>query len=491
MEALTVAFLLVRFLTMARRGRTLLVLLLTAASAQADTIVLKSGRRITAASVMEEGDRVFYETAVGRLSVRKDQVERIERGGSGAGYSAADRAADLGIEGPKVEDQGGEDVVKATLREGNIDRAYLARLENESATSAQGARRVALAHHTAAQYEAQKGNMEGAAGHYRRALTFAPEHLGLLVSLSYLHLRRSEYTQALEYLERARRVDPDSADAAKLMGWAYYGANKIEQAVGEWKRAMRLRPDADTERALEKALRDKETESEFREGETRHFALRYNGSAAPQLAREILRVLEGHFGAIESALEYAPPDQIGVILYTRQEFMNVTRAPSWAGAMNDGRIRVPVQGLTSVTGELDLTLRHELVHSFIHQKGRGRAPIWLHEGVAQWMEGQRSGENAGALVVNYEQGQYLPMRAMEGAWTAMPPEVADYAYAWSLAIVEYMVQTSGMGDVARILDRLGTESGEGAVRSVLRLDYAQLEAETAKYLKKTYRPPTS
>ena len=40
------------------------------------------------------------------------------------------------------------------------------------------------------------------------------------------------------------------------MGWAYYGANKMDQAVAEWKRAA-LRPDPDVEHALEKAERDK------------------------------------------------------------------------------------------------------------------------------------------------------------------------------------------------------------------------------------------
>jgi len=58
-----------------------------------------------------------------------------------------------------------------------------------------------------------------------------------------LHLRRSEYKQSLDYLERARRVAPENADIAKLAGWAYYGMNKMDQAVAEWKRALALKPD--------------------------------------------------------------------------------------------------------------------------------------------------------------------------------------------------------------------------------------------------------
>ena len=55
------------------------------------------------------------------------------------------------------------------------------------------------------------------------------------------------------------------------------------------------------------------------------------------------------------------------VLYTKQEFRDITLAPSWAGGLNDGRIRVPVEGLNSVTPELSRVLKHELTHSFVYQ----------------------------------------------------------------------------------------------------------------------------
>ena len=132
------------------------------------------------------------------------------------------------------------------------------------------------------------------------------------------------------------------------MGWAYYGANKIDRAVEEWKLSERLHPDPEVENALEKAERDRAEEESYREGETAHFALKYNGSATPDLAQGILHALEDDFRDLESQLDFTPPEQIGVILYTEQSFADITRAPSWAGAINDGRIRIPVQGLSSV-----------------------------------------------------------------------------------------------------------------------------------------------
>src|SRR5262249_57423183 len=99
---------------------------------------------------------------------------------------------------------------------------------------------------------------------------------------AYLHLRRSEYSAALDYLDRARRVAPDSPDVAKLAGWPNYSLNRLDRAVEEWKRALRLRPDAEVERALAKAERDQQVEGNYREGETSHFTLRYYGGGAAQ-----------------------------------------------------------------------------------------------------------------------------------------------------------------------------------------------------------------
>ncbi len=484
---------------MRRAAEIVFFLLVTAAgtglavlAALADTIVLKNGRRITAANVVEENGHVSYETSAGRLSLPRSIVERIERGEAPATDAAASLATQLSITTPPVEPGGYDEVARAAVRDGSIDRDYLAKLEDAAQSGAAAmAARVAVAHVAAAQFELRRGDIEQAIAHYRRALTFAPEEpsllLGILLNVSYLHLRRGEYTAALDYLDRAQRVAPDSADVAKLAGWADYGLNRIDRAVEQWKRAQRIRPDAEVQRALEKAERDQQAESSYREGETRHFTLRYYGGAAPQLAREILRTLEEHFRTIESELNFTPVEPIGVILYTEQAFADITRAPGWAGALNDGRIRVPVQGLASVPDQLSRVLKHELTHSFIQQKTRGRCPVWLQEGIAQWMEGRRSGDSASLLVSAYERKASLPLGEVEGTWMNLPPQVAGYAYAWSLAVVEYIVETYGMRDIERLLDRVANEaSSEAATRSALRMDYAELEQETVNYLRRTY-----
>jgi tetratricopeptide (TPR) repeat protein len=469
------------------RGLILAIALLlgVASPTTADTIVLKNGRRIFALSVVEQGDKVKYQTSAGELTLPKSIVDHIEKGGAVPDSPAA-AAANLAITPPTIE--GSAAVELGAVHDGAIDREYLAKLAGGARSGVPGANEMAaLAHHAASQFELSHGDMEHAVTDERSALIYAPQNPVLLMNLAFLHLRRSEYKQSLEYLERARRVAPDSPDVAKLEGWSYYGMNKLDQAVAEWKRALALRPDAEVQAALSKAQRDMQEEETYRENESSHFVLRYSGEAEPELAREVLRALEMHFSAIESELNFTPPDSIGVVLYTQQAFADITRAPGWVGALNDGRIRVPVQGLTSLTPELSRVLKHELTHSFIQQKTHGRAPTWIQEGLAQWMEGKRSGENATALVQNYDQKYVIPLGELEPSWMRLSGDQAGYAYAWALANMEYIVQVDGMGDLERILNRIAAGSTtEAAVKEVLHSDYDDVMQSTIGYLRKTY-----
>jgi tetratricopeptide (TPR) repeat protein len=462
------------------------LLLFAVSSAAADTIVLKNGRRIVASSVVEDGDHVRYETPAGQMSIPKSIVARIDR--DNLGYSAAGSAATSAppVSAPEIDPlRGTEDISRLVVHDDSIDFAYVAQLETAARSGGSSAAdKAAAAHYLAAQFLVSKGDSSTAIDHYRQALGFAPNSVPLLLNLAVLYLRQSQFTNALDPLERAQRITPDSADVAKLMGWAYYGSNKMDQAVEQWKRAERLHPDADVENALQKAERDKVEEESYREGETAHFALKYNGSATPDLAHGILRVLEDNFRDLESQLDYTPPEPIGVILYTEQAFADITRAPSWAGAINDGRIRIPVQGLTSVTPELARVLKHELTHSFIGQKSHNRAPTWLQEGTAQYMEGRRSAESAGGLLNVASQGGVPALASLEGSWLNLSGSSASVAYAWSLAAVESIIQTGGVGDISRLLDAIAAApTTEAALRDSLHSDYADLQQQTITLLR--------
>jgi len=454
---------------------------------RADTIVLKNGRRIIALSVSVEGDKVRYETPSGSLTLPKSIVDHIEAGGAGM---VSEAASNLPTSSPPLAALAFSDgeIEQKTVHQGSVDRAFVATLENEARSGSKSSQQAAAyAHHAAAKFEMGRGDIDHAVEDERTALRYVPQEPALLMNLAYLYLKRSEFKESLEYLERARRVLPDDPEVPKLAGWAYYGLNKIDFAVAEWKKSLAIRPDSEVKAALKKAERDKQEEESYKENESRHFTLRFSGAAEPALAKEILRTLEGHYEAISSELNYTTPEAVGVILYTRQAFSDITNAPNWAGALNDGRLRVPVQGLTSMTPDLSRVLKHELTHSFLEQMTHAKAPTWLHEGLAQFFEGKRSGLNAAGLLQIYDAKQGSTLGQLEGSWMHFSPNAVDFAYAWSLATIEAIVATNGIGDVVRILDHIAAgETPETAVQNVVRGGYGDLMEFTADYLRKTY-----
>jgi len=153
------------------------------------------------------------------------------------GGSGSANAANLAITPPAMDaaagGNGGE-IERRVVHDGAIDREYIAKLEgatrggSSSAGPAAGID-AAVGHHAAAMFELGRGDMDHALADERTALTYAPDEPLLLMNVAYLHLRRSEYKQSLDYLARAQRVAPNNADVAKLAGWAYYGMNKMEQ----------------------------------------------------------------------------------------------------------------------------------------------------------------------------------------------------------------------------------------------------------------------
>lgn len=424
----------------------------------ADVIVLKNGRRIAVVNVKEAGDKVSGETPAGTITLPASLVDHVERDGVSSSPALA-----LRWDRPESSSEAGGEALP---------------------TGRGGAR----AESAAAALEFSRGNLDRALVHAERALAFEPTSTALLLDVAYFRLRRGEYGSALEYLRRARRGAPDSAGVAKLTGWAYYGLNRLASAVEEWKRAQQIEPDDDVAAALTKAERDLDAEREFRQDGSEHFVLKYDGSSAPNLARGILRQLETDFRSVSATLDYDPSERIGVLLYTSQTFADITHAPSWVGALNDGRIRIPVQGLTAVMPALARVLRHELTHSLVGGKTRGRCPVWLQEGVAQWIDGsQITPAVAANLLALYDRHQDPSLTLLEGPWMNLDSELAGTAYGWSLAIVESLARAGGPSDIEHLLDRVAVDTNtESAVRSSLGFDYAGLTSFAAEYLRRNY-----
>jgi tetratricopeptide (TPR) repeat protein len=454
------------------------------AAAGADIIVLKNGDRIVVDAVQERNGRVEYWIGNNTLTIPKSIVARIEVGPPTTAPSNVHPQPTPPVELPRVRETmtGTEQLIARVIRNGAVDTAGLKAVEQEGISE-----QSATANAIAASFEESKNNPLAAVHYLENALRFLPKHPVLLENYTSLLLQLGRTAEALSYAQRAASAGPQSAEAFTLLGYAYYKNDRNREAIAAYKKSLQLRPDERVRQLLEHVERESKTEADFREQDSSHFTLRYEGSQiADPLRAQILDTLEDKYKDLQNDLG-ASPKNIFVSLYTDQAFFDVTQAPAWSAALNDGKIRVPTSGITSMTPDLSRVLRHELTHSFIRQIAHGRIPQWINEGIAELEEGLSTAAFGSRLSALYSSGHQIPLNLLEGNFDAFSADEATVAYAESLAAVEYIRNTYGMADLARILQRLGEgQSIESALRSTIHGGYAELETEMTSYLRKKY-----
>jgi tetratricopeptide (TPR) repeat protein len=462
-----------------------MMLMLASTAASADTIHLKNGRTILADRVRENGNRYEYDIGDDSYAIPKSSVERVDAGGmpAPASSSAAKTAGDLPVFVPADSLANEGDLPKTIIKDGKVDADALSKLEGRGNSELS-----ATADFIAGKFEFDHGNVDQARRYFDSALRFQPENATVLIYYAALQVRTGNPSQALTYAQRAVRAAPESPDAYTVLGYAQQASDRTKDAVASWKHSLDLRPDPAVQQYLAKAQREQNVETDFAQRESSHFVLHYEGQQSSETFRgQIIAALESDYDDLSRDLGTPPRDNILVTLYTEQAFFDVTRAPSWSGAINDGKLRIPVSGLTSMTPELARVLKHELAHSFINQISGGRCPPWLHEGIAQLLEPKSLGSEGHQLAQLFKAQRNIPLNVLEGSFLRFSGSEAYVAYAESLAAVSYINDAYGMGDIQRILQLLSQGSStEAALRATIHSDYGQLEGELGKYLSDKY-----
>ena len=465
-----------------------MLVLLRVLPASADVIHLKNGRTIWADAVRENAnkDRVEYDLGEDTYAIPKSSVERIEAGGiapvhAGSGAAGSADVPDITPPAPSFNHEA--DVAEKVIRDGKVDTGALASLGQASNPEL-----AATAYFLAGKHESDHGNFPQAKRYYESALRFQPDNSTLLIYYAACLMRTGHAAEALSYAQHAASIAPASPDALGMLGFVQYASDHTPDAIRSWKKSLALRPDATVSQYLARAERESTAESDFSQRESSHFNLHYEGKDTSEgFRRDLLATLDSEYDDLVRDLGYSPRNNIAVTLYTQQTFFDVTRAPSWTGALNDGKLRIPISGVQSVTPELARVLKHELTHSFVAQMSSNRCPTWLNEGIAQIEEGKSAASNGHQLAQLFASGNEIPFNVLEGSFMNFSAPEATVAYAESLAATEYIRDAYSMGEIARILELLSHGSStEAALRATIHSDYRQLRDEMTHALKEKY-----
>ncbi len=402
--------------------RALSPLLLLAVSSAADTITLTNGRVIQADRTWYQGEQLLYEKNGGTYGLPKSLVQKLEQ-----------RALPAATADPDVLD------ARRLLAEGKPVEATL---------------------------------------RLRAATARDPRLVAAWQGLAEASLALGDARAAREAAAQAVRLDPLSARSQALLGDAHTAAGDRAGAEEAYQRSLALRTDPDVKRKLGDVL-----PAPLAASQGAQFRLKYDGGVNEPLGVAVLRSLTESYNEFSARLGTSPEDPITVVLQTAIEFQDA-RVPGWAEGVNDGTIRVPVQGLAAPTPRLLRVLRHELAHSFINARTGGNCPTWLQEGISQWLEGGDASREDARLAPAARAGHLLSLASLEGPFDSLAEADAELAYAESLSAVAHVLKRSGEPGLVRLLaalaDRLPSEE---ALPVALALSYPELQRSWADSLR--------
>lgn len=299
------------------------------------------------------------------------------------------------------------------------------------------------------------GRVQEAATVFDEALKAAPQQPMLLLGAGVAARLQGRTDDARRFLVDALRTEPALTAASLLLGHVLYEAGDSDAAIDTYQRALALAPDhPQLTKQLEAWRKEALLHSNFGRKLGDHFTVLFEGPAEAELASRAVAILEAAYRRIGTAFYTYPIDVITVILYTREQFRDITQSPEWAGGAFDGRIRVPVQGALQNRAEFERVLAHEFTHALIQSIAARGVPVWLHEGLADCFDGTdltRKEEHVRKAQT------LLPLRRLEQSFAGLSAKDASLAYAESAVAVRALLDQAGASAVVNLLGDLGRD----------------------------------
>jgi tetratricopeptide (TPR) repeat protein len=272
---------------------------------------------------------------------------------------------------------------------------------------------------------------------------------GLLVAeLALAHLALGDAETARFYLRRAeQRVAYGPPEAFAALGDVYERLHRLDDAVAAWGEFVAL---GGQDAAVLARLRGAREELALARGQRSVDAGPIRIFADPAIGEDELaaaaEALESAYAAQSAFFGTELPGPQVAVLYAGRAYFSLVSVPDWVAGSFDGKIRISFE--PGGGADARLILAHELAHAFIRAASGDRAPAWLHEGLAQWVEGRRM--PLAALP------EALGGRAPESSLAALSDRFAERRtraearanYAQALSLVEGLVRLRGEGAVA-------------------------------------------
>jgi len=252
--------------------------------------------------------------------------------------------------------------------------------------------------------------------------------------------------------ECALALNPSFLPAAVWLGDLHYRAGRLSEAISIYETARQRSPlGRELEQQLDDWREQQQLQRRFHEIRTEHFRALFETATDEPLTRKVIARLEAAYWRIGSTLGVYPPRPITVVLYTRQQFSDITKLAAWSVAAYDGSIRVPLGVAVEQPEELDRVVSHEFVHAVVAMLGGRTVPAWLNEGLATVLE-PAGPKDAEAALAHTRRRLALPK--LHGGFVGLSTSDAEIAYATAARAVRRLIEQRGVDALVALLEDL-------------------------------------
>ena len=323
------------------------------------------------------------------------------------------------------------------------------------------------------------GQAQAAADTFKAAIVLDPKNARLHFGAGLAAFLQRRDADAKAALEQALALDPRLTAARAQLAQVlrrqqdFQGAISLfEVVVAEWPEDPAVR---DT---LARWKREMELHERMRLAVGDHFTVSFEGPEDADMASKALEVLDRAFWRICDVFGAFPTRSVPVVLYSGEQFRDITRSPSWAAGAYDGTIRVPMRGALDQGEELDRVLAHEFAHALIRSLATRSLPTWLNEGLAAVLES----DDLSWAQQRVAKARSVPsLTVLAGPFGKLNGNDATVAYAASALAARALLDEAGGAAVANLLRDLGEGIDfEAAFVHRIQRSFAEFQASLGK-----------
>jgi hypothetical protein len=272
-----------------------------------------------------------------------------------------------------------------------------------------------------------------------------------------------------------------------------YDQGKIGEVVKYWTVAVSLNPELTAiKQQLDRLKKESSVEDKFREKNYMYFEVKYEGYEREDLALKVVEILHEAYTKIGYDFRYYSFQKIPVIIYTKEQFQEMTGMPDWIEGLFDGIIRVTASTIEGEDDRLRNILYHEYTHALLYKKTGNNLPVWLNEGLAQYEEPTRNDmqmDDITFLKRYLSQGNLIALSDLSKALMHREnKEQLGLAYLEAKLLVQYINELYYFYRIVSILD--GLESGKDidtVLQETLFVDTEKLEKNWLEWIDSKYK----